>query len=68
MYIQRNDVKDEMNKINIYVPPDIIPTTINIKSMGSLFSNNAMVYYKPHSLAPGGIGSVRNYRKKSKKT
>lgn len=36
--------------------------------MGSLFSNNAQVYYKSHSLAAGGIGGVRNYRKKSKKT
>ena len=37
-------------------------------NMRSLFTNNAQVYYKPHSLAPGGIGSVKNYRKKSKKT
>ena len=37
-------------------------------NMGSLFSNNAQVFYKPHSLAPGGIGGVRNYRKKSRKT
>lgn len=47
------------------------PVTITPKmsmSMGSLFTNNAMVYYKPHSLAAGGIGGVRNYRKKSKKT
>ena len=37
-------------------------------NMRSLFSNNAQVYYKPHSLAPGGIGGVKNYRIKSKKT
>ena len=37
-------------------------------NMRSLFTNNAQVYYKPHSLAPGGIGGVKNYRKKSKKT
>jgi uncharacterized protein YjdB len=36
--------------------------------MRSLFTNNAQVYYKPHSLAPGGIGSVRNSRFKSKRT
>ena len=36
--------------------------------MGSLFTDNSMVYYKPHSLAAGGVGGVRNYRKKSKKT
>jgi hypothetical protein len=33
------------------------------------FSNNAMVYYKPHSLSSGGGGSgVRNYRHKRRKT
>jgi hypothetical protein len=37
-------------------------------SMGSLYSNNAQVFYKPHTLAPGGIGGVRNYRLKSRKT
>jgi hypothetical protein len=36
--------------------------------MGSLYSNNAQVFYKPHTLAPGGIGGVRNYRLKSRKT
>ena len=34
----------------------------------SLFTDNAKVYYKPHSLAPGGIGGVRNYRHKEQKT
>lgn len=37
-------------------------------SMTSLFTNNALVYYKPHSLASGGIGTVRNCRHKSRKT
>jgi hypothetical protein len=37
-------------------------------SMRSLFTNNAQLYYKSHSLASGGIGSVRNCRFKSKKT
>ena len=37
-------------------------------TMGSLFSNNAQVFYKSHSLAPGGIGGVRNCRLKSRKT
>lgn len=36
--------------------------------MKSLYTNNAQVYYKPNSLAPGGIGSVRNNRLKSRKT
>jgi hypothetical protein len=37
-------------------------------SMGSLFTNNAQVYYKPGSLAPGGVGSVRNSSIKARKT
>ena len=31
-----------------------------------LFSDNSLVYYKPHSLASGGIGTVKNARHKSK--
>ena len=38
-------------------------------SMGSLFTNNAQVYYKPHSLSTGGGGSgVKNYRQKQRRT
>ncbi len=38
-------------------------------SMGSLFTNNAQVYYKPHSLSTGGGGSgVRNCRHKQRRT
>jgi hypothetical protein len=38
-------------------------------SMRSLFTNNAQVYYKPHSLSTGSGGSgVRNYRKKQHRT
>jgi hypothetical protein len=37
-------------------------------SMFGMFTNNAQVYYKSHSLASGGIGGVRNYRKKARKT
>jgi hypothetical protein len=33
-----------------------------------LFTNNAQVYYKPHSLPSGGIGTVRNHRQKARKT
>lgn len=39
-----------------------------VMNMRSLFSNNAQVYYKPHSLAPGGVGGVKNFRIKSRKT
>jgi hypothetical protein len=37
-------------------------------SMFGMFTNNAQVYYKSHSLASGGVGGVRNYRKKARKT
>ena len=38
-------------------------------SMRSLFTDNAQVYYKPHSLSTGGGGSgVRNSRHKQRKT
>ena len=37
-------------------------------SMKSLFSDNSLVCYKPGTLAPGGIGSVRNSRHKAKHT
>jgi len=46
--------------------PPIPPYFFNMKS---LFSNNAIVYYKPHSLSTGGGGSgVRNSRHKQFKT
>jgi hypothetical protein len=37
-------------------------------SMKSMFSDNALVCYKPGSLAPGGTGTVSNSRLKSRKT
>ena len=38
-------------------------------NMRSLFTNNAQVYYKSHSLSTGSGGSgVRNYRKKQRRT
>lgn len=36
--------------------------------MRSLFANNAQVYYKPHSLAAGGVGGVKNSRRKARRT
>lgn len=36
-------------------------------SMNSLFTNNAQVFYKPHSLSTGS-GGVKNYRKKQRRT
>ena len=49
------------------LPPLSIPRPFF--SMRSLFTNNAQVYYKPHSLSTGSGGSgVRNYRKKQHRT
>jgi len=45
-----------------------LPTLPNRFTMKSIFSNNAAVCYKPHSLAPGGVGTVRNSGLKSRKT
>jgi hypothetical protein len=33
-----------------------------------LFTNNAQVFYNSHSLASGGVGTVRNYRRKARRT
>jgi hypothetical protein len=49
------------------IPSNIIPKPKPF-SMKSIFSNNAEVVYKPGTLAPGGVGTVKNSRMKSKKT
>ena len=54
-----------------YLYPYIALTTTTTRSfsMKSLFTNNAQVYYKPHSLSAGGGGSgVKNYRLKQRRT
>jgi hypothetical protein len=42
--------------------------TVKPFSMKSMFSNNAQVIYKPGTLAPGGVGTVKNSRMKATKT
>ena len=37
-------------------------------TMKSIFSDNSLVCYKPHSLAPGGVGTVRNVGAKANRT
>lgn len=51
-----------------------IPTT-NILSINSnkttlkpSYTDNSLIYYKPHSLVPGGHAGVKNFRVKSKRT
>jgi hypothetical protein len=68
------DIKSSTREVDVITHStpttrDVIArTTFNRINMGSLFTNNAQVYYKSHSLTPGGIGGVRNYRVKSNKT
>jgi hypothetical protein len=40
----------------------------SLRTLTPLFTNNAQVYYKPGSLAPGGVGSVRNSSVKARRT
>uniref|UniRef100_A0A6C0HAV9 Uncharacterized protein n=1 Tax=viral metagenome TaxID=1070528 RepID=A0A6C0HAV9_9ZZZZ len=52
-----------------YVEPTTTTTTTRSFSMKSLFTDNARVYYKPHSLSTGGGGSgVINHRIKQRRT
>jgi|UniRef100_A0A6C0DM35 hypothetical protein len=37
-------------------------------TMKPLFTAQSSVYYKPHSLASGGVGTVRNSRSKARFT
>jgi hypothetical protein len=48
-------------------PPPPPPTTLPV-NMKLMFTDNSRVYYKKGSLAPGGIGGVRNHRRKARKT
>jgi len=48
--------------------PALAPATAFPVTKHSLFTDNSRVYYKTSSLAPGGIGGVRNHRRKARKT
>jgi hypothetical protein len=55
-----------MNAVGTF---DIIPTLEVVPVNNKLtFTDNSRVYYKKSSLAPGGIGGVRNHRRKARKT
>jgi Concanavalin A-like lectin/glucanases superfamily len=51
------------------IPPTPIPTPTlpNFRNIGSLFTDNAMVYYRKGLLSSCGVGSVRNSSVKSKR-
>jgi hypothetical protein len=44
------------------------PQSAALRGRFRLFTDNSRVYYKPHSLASGGIGGVRNARRKARRT
>lgn len=59
--------------INLFTVPQAttsptLPTVPLKDRMKTMFSDTSLVCYKPGSLAPGGIGSVRNSRLKAKRT
>jgi hypothetical protein len=53
---------------NVLPPINVPSNQPNLRMLTPLFTNNAQVYYKPGSLAPGGVGSVRNSSIKARKT
>jgi len=56
-----------INNIEYYYMSNINQLPPNFRNIGSLFTNNSMVYYKKGSLPSCGIGSVRNSSVKSKR-
>jgi hypothetical protein len=48
-------------------PPPPTPTQTIRQIFTSLYTNNSQVYYKSHSLASGGVGTVRNSRSKARR-
>jgi hypothetical protein len=51
-------------------PPPSAPSWFQpvVSGPRALFTDNTRIYYKPNSLASGGIGGVRNHRKKARRT
>ena len=61
-YIQfSNQVFSGYSNSSKYIQP-------NRMTMKPLFTAQTAVYYKPHSLASGGVGTVRNSRSKARFT
>lgn len=53
------------NPVSVKTSP-ILPTTK--LTMKSLFTDNSLVCYKNHNLSYGGVGTVKNARKKAFRT
>jgi hypothetical protein len=50
------------------ITPGPAPAPIVPAITRPIFTDNSRVYYKKNSLAPGGIGGVRNHRSKARRT
>ena len=53
---------------NFVFKPITSPYPLPVNYCCNLYTDNALVYYKPHSLAAGGVGGVRNNRSKARRT
>jgi hypothetical protein len=51
-----------------YKLPTFPANTSPYNRMKPIFTDNSKVVYKPHSLASGGVGTVRNSFMKARKT
>ena len=58
-----NFPSNPVKNINMPLFPTFRQQTSYNHSMKSIFSNNATVYYKPHTLS-SGTGTVKNARRK----
>ena len=58
-----------MSPTNELVPmPRLFPNASPLVSMRNLFTDNSRVFYRKGSLAPGGVGTVRNVGRKANRT
>jgi hypothetical protein len=58
-----------MSPTNDLVPmPKFYTYVAPISSMHSIFTDNSRAFYKKGSLAPGGVGTVRNVGRKANRT
>lgn len=70
LFVVRKDIITSIAISNSELYSGYVPNlTVNIHqtSIGSIYTNNAMVYHKPGSVS-SGIGGVRNHRVKGRKT
>ena len=70
LFVVRKDIITSIAISNSELYSGYVPKlTVNIHqtSIGSMYTNNSMVYHKPGSVS-SGIGGVRNHRVKGRKT